>query len=516
MTTFCADSAERPKPKITISKETTFITEPVGEDGYVDYQAALNARLSKGVTPENNSALLMLKAFGTKIIDEPIRTKTLAAMSAENLTENGEGFVRLDDYMREKYPEEDLKGEKVGENASDAVDRQESEASSRPWSKKEFPRLAEWLAVNDAALKTIEDASKKERHFIPAVSVGKKGLEESLNVGVMEYRSALKALDIRAMNHAYFDRTEDAWRDIMTCYRLARQATQAPFLTGALIASAFDNLAAHATEQLTFTGKLTAKQARRFCAQLNQLPVLYSFEEAVDFGERVFVLDCIKRHAMNGYENPPEIDGLWSDRNRESARKKLLAKGEIDWDETLRVVNATFDQAAKVGRFASYQEKAAAFSKLAKISDEESEQAIKRIAAKDFDSSKLSPQENGRLFAAIESADILSVLMPAVTTVPGRRTACRDLALFSLALAGYHAEHGAYPKKLAELAPEYFSELPKDPFSDGDFIYRLERDGYILYSVGPNGKDDGGMHFSDSTPENPILDAADDIAIRKK
>jgi hypothetical protein len=56
---FCASASsdetpKKTKPKFTISKETTFITEPLDKDGYPDYAAALNARLSKGVTPENN------------------------------------------------------------------------------------------------------------------------------------------------------------------------------------------------------------------------------------------------------------------------------------------------------------------------------------------------------------------------------------------------------------------------------------------------------------------------------
>ena len=56
----------KPKPSVlvTISKETTYITEPLRPDGYPDYLAALNGELSKGVTPENNSAVLFWKALG--------------------------------------------------------------------------------------------------------------------------------------------------------------------------------------------------------------------------------------------------------------------------------------------------------------------------------------------------------------------------------------------------------------------------------------------------------------------
>ena len=42
-------------PFLSISKETTIITEPLRSDGTPDYVAAINARYSKGVTPENNA-----------------------------------------------------------------------------------------------------------------------------------------------------------------------------------------------------------------------------------------------------------------------------------------------------------------------------------------------------------------------------------------------------------------------------------------------------------------------------
>src|SRR5690349_12610174 len=55
---------KRRKPKFTIAKETTFVTGPVDKEGYIDYIAALNERLRKGVTPENNVVVLLWKALG--------------------------------------------------------------------------------------------------------------------------------------------------------------------------------------------------------------------------------------------------------------------------------------------------------------------------------------------------------------------------------------------------------------------------------------------------------------------
>ena len=51
--------------KVTVSRETTFFTGPLREDGYVDFAAAINARLREGVTTENNACIPLYRAIGT-------------------------------------------------------------------------------------------------------------------------------------------------------------------------------------------------------------------------------------------------------------------------------------------------------------------------------------------------------------------------------------------------------------------------------------------------------------------
>jgi hypothetical protein len=63
-----------------------------------------------------------------------------------------------------------------------------------------------------------------------------------------------------------------------------------------------------------------------------------------------------------------------------------------------------------------------------------------------------------------------------------------------LALKIYKAENGEYPDSLDLLVPVYVKELPKDPFSGRDYIYCREGEGFVIYSVGFNQKDDGGIY----------------------
>lgn len=65
--------------------------------------------------------------------------------------------------------------------------------------------------------------------------------------------------------------------------------------------------------------------------------------------------------------------------------------------------------------------------------------------------------------------------------------------LLTLALQLWEQEHGAWPETLEALLPDYLAALPTDPFTAGEpFRYALADDGYTLYSVGPDGDDDGG------------------------
>jgi hypothetical protein len=88
------------------------------------------------------------------------------------------------------------------------------------------------------------------------------------------------------------------------------------------------------------------------------------------------------------------------------------------------------------------------------------------------------------------------------TTGPGwvRLITLRDLTAAQIALDRWvlalrvcQIQNGSYPDSLAQVRKLVGWRLPEDPFSGTDFIYHREGKGYVLYSVGLNLKDDGGM-----------------------
>ncbi|WP_169974784.1 hypothetical protein [Tautonia rosea] len=77
-------------------------------------------------------------------------------------------------------------------------------------------------------------------------------------------------------------------------------------------------------------------------------------------------------------------------------------------------------------------------------------------------------------------------------------TMARLLAI-DLAIRGFEARHNAPPDRLDQLVPDFFEKLPTDPFTGGPFVYRASEaaPGFVLYSVGPDGQDDGGTPYAE-------------------
>jgi hypothetical protein len=96
---------------------------------------------------------------------------------------------------------------------------------------------------------------------------------------------------------------------------------------------------------------------------------------------------------------------------------------------------------------------------------------------------------------------------PTLDAMERQRCATYRILLVELALAEYRSNHGAYPKELAALAPDVLKEVPMDSFSEEPLVYRPRDKDYTLYSVGRNGKDDGG---GEPDPANPTT-WSDDI-----
>ena len=78
----------------------------------------------------------------------------------------------------------------------------------------------------------------------------------------------------------------------------------------------------------------------------------------------------------------------------------------------------------------------------------------------------------------------------------------RDVAETALAIERYRLAKGTLPDALGELVPAYLEAVPKDPFDGEELRYRRLETGYVVYSIGEDGRDDGGKERGEKPHEN--------------
>ncbi len=73
------------------------------------------------------------------------------------------------------------------------------------------------------------------------------------------------------------------------------------------------------------------------------------------------------------------------------------------------------------------------------------------------------------------------------------------LARIAISVERFRAEHGQLPEALQDCTNAHNSQVPLDPFCDQPFRYKRLKAGYLIYSLGPDGGDDGGDEKRDIT-----------------
>jgi hypothetical protein len=103
-----------------------------------------------------------------------------------------------------------------------------------------------------------------------------------------------------------------------------------------------------------------------------------------------------------------------------------------------------------------------------------------------------------RFAAAIEDWGKADWRHPGYSWTFQSRDAPLRLLMTDLAVRLYQDEQGRWPIELKELVPRYLPALPIDPFSGEPVRYRSMGEEFLVYSVGYDGKDDGGRFSSRS------------------
>ena len=101
--------------------------------------------------------------------------------------------------------------------------------------------------------------------------------------------------------------------------------------------------------------------------------------------------------------------------------------------------------------------------------------------------------------AKLENTSKIHVLLHAIMTALSRclEIDLRCIAGLRAARAGvaierYRLAKGRLPGELSELVPIYLESIPIDPFDGRELRYEVFEKGFVVYSIGEDGSDDGG------------------------
>ncbi|MEX1097537.1 MAG: hypothetical protein WED34_15940 [Planctomycetales bacterium] len=477
-------------PRFTISKETTYITEPLRADGLPDYAAALDAMASEGVTPENNAAVLYWQAFGPAEVDPALRAEFFAKLGMPVPPAAGDYIVTESAFAAERDRLSAGSASAAPGGTTLDVLFEQMDRGDEPWLPADAPLLAEWIQRNEKPLALIVEGTRRTHYYRPVIAPpddGHSPLGNDTLLAVAQHsRGVARLLSNRATQRLAEGDVEGAKDDLIACHRLARHIAQGASLIEWLVGVAIDAMARHGDTVLAQRGGLSSADATEYRERLADLPPFPPIADKFDRYERFFYLSVVLYVAHDGAE------GLEFDQG-------ALPMSLVDWDVALLEGNEFFDSLADAARAPTAADR--------RMRLDELDRGL-RQAAKDAAMPTRLVADRSGLAADMLLANFLPGHTVAVKS--GERTLMEtDLVQLAFALAAYRADQGEYAPALADLAPKYIAAVPDDLFSGKPLIYRPTEDGsgYLLYSVGQNEIDDGGRWIDDD-PEG------DDLVVR--
>ncbi|MEX2212729.1 MAG: hypothetical protein WD768_01290 [Phycisphaeraceae bacterium] len=513
-------AAAPPAPvALTLSKETTYLLGPLRANGFVDYVQAFEKVAGEGVTAQSNAAALLIEAQGPLFFTGNARQIVCGKLGIAVPAEK-ECLVELDDLIDELWkklvpdlkedpavPPEELEGEALGKFAYKQNAReQQGIAVARPWSPREFPLIRAWIERNEAPLKIVKQASLRSHLFIPSPH----GADETTMSGMFlpavgRHRLPVRLLTARAMMRVQQGDHDGAWDDLQTCQRLTNLVSREPTFVHHLIAVSMESLLHDPLRRMVIEQSLSQAQLKRMLTEFASLSERESFLRSLDLDERFTLLDLVSRFKAKGYEGimvPFDDDEEVPDLG---AAERERIDELLDVNLVMKRINARSDDQAHGCSLPTFAERMKYYSEsdarahmlnerlMALMPDRRDE-----ITARAIERNMKLPVEKRREAFSDEAADTLIAYgnRAIISIARGEEIARmnRDLTHITLALAAFRADRGDYPAALAELSPEYLAQVPLDRFTDMPLRYARGTNGFLLYSVGMNQRDDGGAY----------------------
>jgi hypothetical protein len=321
--------------------------------------------------------------------------------------------------------------------------------------------LAKYLREDQRALDLLGDATSRPAAVFD--TDWSQGIE-TLLPHYAKLRQAGRFLAVAAIITAHEGNQAEALDRVRMGFVVSRHASGDPALIGQLVVIAIDNISRRAAEYAMAQGPVPEGAARRLVDELERVDFRQRYVAAMQ-AERTIGLDAFSRirHGRN-------LDAIIGDATTGRARRD-------------RICVWLYSHLLRPMLYADELQYLQCVDELER-----------------YGSLPLQERVNARTTPTGEPLVPRWALLTRVVAPVFRRIdlrfesamAQRRLLQTALGLQVYRRRHGRYPAALSELRAMRWI-APTDPFSGQDLVYRRQGSGYLLYSVGPNLKDDGGQ-----------------------
>ena len=488
---------------------------------HVDYLSAINARLSDGVTSENNAVCDLVTIFPLRLTDDG-KQQFAQGIGLSELPSVSNPLVLADEFFLVDEQWEPSKDDPillipVKDDAREQA-REECWAlfekfRNQPWRSNEFPQWRSYLDECEGAISIVETASRKPHFYQPVLWEEQRqprSLIHDLHRGSdqlpPQLRQVVYILQLRAMNSLGEQDPHSAMKDIQTIVRIARLLGSAERDFEQLYAATIETLAFDSLQIILSSGvSIDTNDLSKIRDTLEIREPGTGLPGAVDGPLRLAILDAIQRVATHELKHSEFVPGQPLNESEMSWASFFLTL-RINWQATIDETNKFYDECVSIAKDTDSVRR----TRRAEVLTETNTTFL--VNEKSNPTHSANSTDRGRWFAKVAN----SLWDPGLAYLVSTDTDCKtraDHQLVAICLELYRAKSGDYPESLQQLVPEFLDRIPADRYTGNALRYRKTTHGFEIYSLGRDQTDQGGKR-SEEVGKSPIPGDGNDICFR--
>ncbi len=335
-------------PRLKISKETTYITEPLTSDGTrVDYFTAFEQEFyPPEMKTDDNGYRLIVRALGDVSEHQRFGVDGKAVeCDAEIATAQLYEKLGLDPTVRPT-----MTHQRPMEYLTDYVARLDGAGQSpeeldqrlrQPWTLDDLPMMEAWLEENGPILDRLGEAVRKPVFYVPLIQPQPAAaLYESHALGhIHRVRGLARSIEARANYRIGIGDIDGAIEDLVSLKRLGRHMGRQDTVVQRLLGIAVEAMADAIQIAGNRDAQPTAEQLRRLVDELGAAPSVADLDR-LWLALRYDVLAGIQAMAYDRQLLTDQLS-IWD--NNDAYQPGITTNLPLDWNVIMRRTNAAYD-----------------------------------------------------------------------------------------------------------------------------------------------------------------------------